>query len=140
MTGRNQEALEIYDQLFAGEPPSLELALDYWRVRSALPGQRREAIEQLQALDRQYPGNAGLRQTLVGLLFAEKRDPEALALLELLSRDPAHAILLRSVNSTISLGSPWALPAWRPGKLSSNAIRHHRCCPRPTRPLPSNVN
>lgn len=88
VTGRNQEALEIYDQLFAGEPPSLELALDYWRVRSALPGQRREAIEQLQALDRQYPGNAGLRQTLVGLLFAEKRDPEALALLELLSRDP----------------------------------------------------
>src|SRR5690606_5315849 len=88
ISGRNEEALARYDELFAGEPPSLELALDYWRLRSGLPGQRREAIGRLQELDRQYPGNVGLRQTLVGLLFAEKRDAEALAVLEQLSHDP----------------------------------------------------
>ncbi|HDS1819850.1 TPA: cellulose biosynthesis protein BcsC [Pseudomonas putida] len=88
VTGRNKEALAAYEQLFAGEPPSLELALDYWRVRGNLPGQRPEAIRQLQQLDRQYPGSAGLRQTLAGWLFAENRDREALALLDQLSRDP----------------------------------------------------
>lgn len=88
VTGRNQEALAVYEQLFAGEPPSLELALDYWRVSGNLPGQRPEAIRQLQQLDQQYPGSAGLRQTLAGWLFAEKRDREALALLDQLARDP----------------------------------------------------
>ncbi|UMY63645.1 cellulose synthase complex outer membrane protein BcsC [Pseudomonas sp. LS.1a] len=88
VTGRNEEALAAYEQLFAGEPPSLELALDYWRVRGNLPGQRPEAISQLQQLDRQYPGSAGLRQTLAGWLFAENRDREALALLDQLARDP----------------------------------------------------
>ncbi|MCO7516768.1 cellulose synthase complex outer membrane protein BcsC [Pseudomonas guariconensis] len=88
ITGRNAEAAALYEQLFAGDPPSLDLALDYWRVRSNVPGQRLEAIDRLQALDRQYPGNAALRQTLVGLLFAENRDTEALAVLEQLSRDP----------------------------------------------------
>lgn len=88
VTGRNEEALAVYEQLVAGEPPSLELALDYWRVRGNLPGQRPEAIRQLQRLDQQYPGSAGLRQTLAGWLFAEKRDREALALLDQLARDP----------------------------------------------------
>jgi len=88
VTGRHREALAVYEQLFAGEPPSLELALDYWRVRGNLPGQRPEAIRQLQQLDQQYPGSAGLRQTLAGWLFAEKRDREALALLDQLARDP----------------------------------------------------
>ncbi|MFV3288714.1 cellulose synthase complex outer membrane protein BcsC [Pseudomonas sp. NY11955] len=88
VTGRNEEALAAYEQLFAGEPPSLELALDYWRVRGNLQGQRAEAIRQLQRLDQQYPGSAGLRQTLAGWLFAEKRDREALALLDQLARDP----------------------------------------------------
>ncbi|WEZ88836.1 cellulose synthase complex outer membrane protein BcsC [Pseudomonas sp. NyZ480] len=89
VTGRYDEALVAYDQLFAGEPPSLELALDYWRVRGNLAGQRPDAIEQLQQLDRQYPGNAGLRQTLASWLFSEGRNHEALAVLEQLSRDPA---------------------------------------------------
>lgn len=88
VTGRNQEALAAYEQLFEGEPPSLELALDYWRVRGNLPGQRPEAISRLQQLDQQYPGSAGLRQTLAGWLFAENRDREALALLDQLARDP----------------------------------------------------
>ncbi|CAM3391304.1 cellulose synthase complex outer membrane protein BcsC [Pseudomonas plecoglossicida] len=88
VTGRYDEALVAYDQLFAGEPPSLELALDYWRVRGNLAGQRPEAIRQLQQLDRQYPGNAGLRQTLASWLFSEDRDSEALAVLDQLSRDP----------------------------------------------------
>lgn len=89
VTGRYDEALVAYDQLFAGEPPSLELALDYWRVRGNLPGQRPDAIQQLQQLDRRYPGSAGLRQTLASWLFNEGRASEALAVLDQLSRDPA---------------------------------------------------
>ncbi|TXI29874.1 MAG: cellulose biosynthesis protein BcsC [Aquipseudomonas alcaligenes] len=88
VTGRSAEALALYDQLFAGEPPTLDLAIDYWRLRAGQDGQRPTAIARLQELDRQYPGSAGLRQLLARLLFAEGRDGEALALLELLSRDP----------------------------------------------------
>jgi Flp pilus assembly protein TadD len=88
VTGRYDEALLAYDQLFAGEPPSLDMALDYWRVRGNLAGQRPEAVRQLQQLDSQYPGNAGLRQTLASWLFSEGRDSEALAVLDQLSRDP----------------------------------------------------
>ncbi|WP_445673556.1 cellulose synthase complex outer membrane protein BcsC [Pseudomonas ceruminis] len=89
VTGRYEEALIAYDQLFAGDPPSLDMALDYWRVRGNLVGQRPQAISQLQQLDRQYPGNAGLRQTLASWLFSEDRDSEALQVLDQLSRDPA---------------------------------------------------
>ncbi|MFJ4441198.1 cellulose synthase complex outer membrane protein BcsC [Pseudomonas sp. NPDC089422] len=88
VTGRYDEARVAYDQLFGGEPPSLDLALDYWRVRGNLAGQRPEAIRQLQQLDRQYPGNVGLRQTLAAWLFSEDRDSEALAILDQLSHDP----------------------------------------------------
>ncbi|WP_282361555.1 cellulose synthase complex outer membrane protein BcsC [Pseudomonas sp. PS01300] len=88
VTGRYEEAVAAYDQLFAGNPPSLDLALDYWRVRGNLAGQRGPAIQQLQELDRLYPGYAGLRQTLANWLFSEDRDSEALAVLEQLSRDP----------------------------------------------------
>ena len=88
VTGRYDEALVAYDQLFGGELPTLDLALDYWRVRGNLAGQRPEAIRQLQQLDHQYPGNAGLRQTLAAWLFSEDRDTEALAVLDQLSRDP----------------------------------------------------
>jgi Flp pilus assembly protein TadD len=87
--GRHEEAAALYRRLFAGDPPSFELALEYWRLQSSLPAQRPTAIQRLQALDRQYPGNHELRLALADLLFAENRNREALLVLRRLAEDPA---------------------------------------------------
>ena len=86
--GRPEEAAAIFEQLFGNDPPDFAASLEYLRIRSNIQGQRPKVIEQLQALDVQYPGNVGLRQTLADLLFREKRAPEALVVLHKLSTDP----------------------------------------------------
>ena len=86
--GRPEEAVAIFERLFGNAPPDFATALEYLRIRSNIPGQHPQVIDQLRALDKQYPGNAGLRQTLADLLFREKRAPEALAVLQQLSSDP----------------------------------------------------
>ncbi|KQB52458.1 cellulose synthase [Pseudomonas endophytica] len=86
--GRPKEAVAVFEQLFGDAPPDFATHLEYLRIRSNIPGQRPRTIEQLKALDGLYPGNVGLRQTLVDLLFREKRDAEALAVLNQLSSDP----------------------------------------------------
>ncbi|MGJ7512994.1 cellulose synthase subunit BcsC-related outer membrane protein [Pseudomonas baetica] len=86
--GKAQEAVRVYRQLFGDAPPDLASALDYWRVRSGMAGQQATAIEQLRVLDRQYPGNIGLRLVLANLLLAQKKDAEGLAILHRLASDP----------------------------------------------------
>lgn len=86
--GRPDEAAAIFEQLFGNDPPDFNTSLEYLRIRSNIVGQRPKVIEQLRALDSQYPGNVGLRQTLADLLFREKRAPEALVVLHQLSTDP----------------------------------------------------
>lgn len=86
--GRAGEALAAYDKLLAGAPLGLELGVEYWKLRGGLAGQRPQAIERLRELDRQYPGNTALRQSLAGLLFAEARNREALQVLHQLADDP----------------------------------------------------
>ena len=86
--GRPEEAAAIFERLFGNAPPDFATALEYLRIRSNIPGQHPQVIDQLRALDKQYPGNAGLRQTLADLLFREKRAPEALVVLQELSSDP----------------------------------------------------
>lgn len=86
--GRFDEATKAFEQVLGAEPPNLAMALEYWASRSRVNGQRPVAIKQLQALDRDYPGNTGIRQMLVGLLMGEKRDAEALAVLHQLAADP----------------------------------------------------
>ncbi len=86
--GRPDEAAAIFEKLFGNDPPDFATALEYLRIRSNIPGQHPKVIEQLQVLDKQYPGNVGLRQTLADLLFRENRAPEALAVLQQLSTDP----------------------------------------------------
>ncbi|HCS41849.1 MAG TPA: cellulose biosynthesis protein BcsC [Pseudomonas sp.] len=86
--GRFDEATAAYEQLFGDEPPDLASAVEYWSIRSRLPGQRQPAIAAARSLDNNYPGSASLRQMLVGLLFAEDRDDEALAVLHQLAADP----------------------------------------------------
>ncbi|SDB11257.1 Flp pilus assembly protein TadD, contains TPR repeats [Pseudomonas sp. NFACC23-1] len=86
--GKAQEAVGMYRQLFGDAPPDLASAVEYWQARSGMPGQRAAAIDQLQALDRQYPGNIRLRLVLANLLFAQKKDAEGLAILHRLAGDP----------------------------------------------------
>ena len=86
--GRNADALQAYHQMFGDDMPDFAIALEYLTVRSGIKEQRPAVIEQLRALDQQYPGNIGLRQTLVGLLFAEQHDAEALTVLHQLAGDP----------------------------------------------------
>ncbi|MES2869742.1 MAG: cellulose synthase complex outer membrane protein BcsC [Pseudomonadota bacterium] len=86
--GRPEESAAIFEQLFGNAPPDFATSLEYLRIRSNIPGQRAKVIDQLKALDTQYPGSAGLRQTLADLLLREQRVPEALAVLQQLSTDP----------------------------------------------------
>lgn len=88
LAGHHEKAIASYDALFAGDPPDFATALEYWRVRSNLKGQRPKAIQQLQQLDRGYPENVDLRQTLTNLLFAEGKNAEALRMLGHLAEDP----------------------------------------------------
>ena len=114
--------------MFAGEPPSLDMALDYWRVRGNLAGQRPEAVRQLQQLDSQYPGNAGLRQTLASWLFSEGRagsdlgkpaTPAILWLADGASETDAyaHGEVMADSNKIID-----SLARWFPGVASSAVL------------------
>ncbi|KHN51507.1 cellulose synthase complex outer membrane protein BcsC [Pectobacterium fontis] len=87
--GRYAEAKAQYDALFHGEPPTLDLAVEYWRLVSRLPHQEPVAIKQLQALDQVYPDNVALRMVLSRLLFSQDRNEQAYPLLEQLANDPA---------------------------------------------------
>lgn len=80
--GRFDEALARYEAAFGkAPPPSLDLALEYWRIRSSLPDQLAITIEHLRTLDQEYPGSPRLQQFLVEQLFRAKRNDEALAVL-----------------------------------------------------------
>lgn len=81
--GRFAEALSRYEAAFGkGEPPSLELALEYWHIRSRLPDQLPTTIDHLYALDKQYPGSPELQQFLAEQLFRAKRNDEALVVVK----------------------------------------------------------
>ncbi len=88
LAGRLDDALQGFKALYGDQPPTLELAVEYWRLRSAQPGQRTSAIGALRRLDDEYPGNPQLRQLLANLLFADGQDKAALALLAELGRNP----------------------------------------------------
>lgn len=114
--GRVEEASKAYEQLFGNEPPDLASALEYWSARSRIAGQRVVVIDQLHSLDRQYPGNAALRQTQVGLLFSENRPAEALTVLHQLAADPqvSNNAAEREYNYLIKLPvGPESVMAWQ---------------------------
>lgn len=85
--GQTDKAIETYQSLFANEPPNFTLALEYWRTLSGIDYHRVSAIEQLIALDQQYPGNHELQLTLSRLLLSEERADEALQTLRRLGSD-----------------------------------------------------
>jgi len=78
-SGQTRQAVAAYDQLFPNGPPTPDLALEYWRLVSELPGGRQRAIAGLSRLLEKFPGNAKYRLALLELQLAE--DPHNKALL-----------------------------------------------------------
>lgn len=89
--GRYADAKVQYDELFHGEPPTIELAVEYWRLTARLPDQEPIAIKQLAALDRLYPGSVQLRIALARLLFSQHHNEQAYDILRQLASDSAGA-------------------------------------------------
>ncbi|WP_455815075.1 cellulose synthase subunit BcsC-related outer membrane protein [Pseudomonas graminis] len=63
-SGRLEEARAAWDRLFHGDFPSGDIALEYWQLVARLPGQQDRALAEMQALNLQAPGNAGLQQSI----------------------------------------------------------------------------
>ncbi|WP_145594019.1 cellulose synthase complex outer membrane protein BcsC [Yersinia aleksiciae] len=87
--GRVTEAKAQYDQLLQGKPPTLDLAVEYWRLVARLPGQEASATQKLASLDQQYPGNVPLRMALARLYFSQQKPAQGYAMLEKVASDPA---------------------------------------------------
>lgn len=86
--GRYQQAVDQYDQLFAGRFPTPQLALEYWQVKSQLPASQAQAHKAIAELSRQNPDNGVLTLAYARQLFSEHVDSEAgFALLTRLSND-----------------------------------------------------
>lgn len=117
--GKAQEAVGVYQQLFGEVPPDLASALEYWRARGGVAGQQTLAIEQLRALDRQYPGNTGLRLVLANLLLAQKKEAEGLAILRRMASVP----LASNDAAEQEYNYVSRLP------ISENSVRHWRDFP-----------
>ncbi|HDV6782693.1 TPA: cellulose biosynthesis protein BcsC [Yersinia enterocolitica] len=86
--GRVAEAKVKYDQLLQGNPPTLDLAVEYWRLVARLPGQEVLATQKLASLDQQYPGNVALRMALARMYFSQQKAAQGYALLEKVATDP----------------------------------------------------
>ncbi|MFT9257023.1 MAG: cellulose synthase complex outer membrane protein BcsC [Acetobacter sp.] len=80
-SGHTAEALEAYRKLFAGAFPSDALAVEYWRVAANMPDGKKDAIEHLEVLNHDHPGNNDLRLILAGLLFSVQRTDEGFQVL-----------------------------------------------------------
>ncbi|WP_369825902.1 cellulose biosynthesis protein BcsC [Rahnella sp. AA] len=113
--GRLDEAKAQYDQLFAGQPPTLDLAVEYWQLIARLPGQKARAQAQLQALNNQYPGDVQLRLQLAQMAFDEGDNAKAVGLVKQIAttnegRSPAADLWLAKIkDQPVGNGSVVAL-------------------------------
>jgi len=78
VAGHLDEAKNSYDALFADIQPPVDLAVEYWQLVARLPGQQGKALEQLQLLEKTYPGNVSLRLALAQLEFTRQNLAHAL--------------------------------------------------------------
>lgn len=85
-TGHTQEAIAAYEKLFSGNPPSGDLATEYWNVVAKDPARRNNAINQLKKIDASSPGNVQLQATLAGLLFQTGRRDEGFTVLQSMAK------------------------------------------------------
>lgn len=101
--GRLDEARAQYDELFGGQPPTLDLAVEYWQLVARLPGQKARAQAQLQALNNQYPGDVQLRLQLAQMAFEQGDDARAVGLIKQVAatnegRSPAAELWLARIK------------------------------------------
>lgn len=85
-TGHTQEAIAAYDKLFAGNPPSGDLATEYWNAVAKDPARRNSAISQLKKINASSPGNVQLQASLAQLLFQNGRQDEGFAVLQQMAK------------------------------------------------------
>lgn len=88
-SGHLPEARAAWDKLFNGTFPGVDLALEYWSLVSRIDGQRPVALANLQALDRRYPGNVGVRMQLARLQYQNDNPTQAANELKTLAANPA---------------------------------------------------
>ena len=88
-SGHLPEARAAWDTLFNGTFPGVDLALEYWSLVARIDGQRPVALANLQALDRRYPGNVGVRMQLARLQYQNDNAAQATAELKTLAENPA---------------------------------------------------
>lgn len=117
-SGRLAEAKNAYDALFSEVFPNPDIALEYWRLLTRLPGQQDRVWQQLQTLEQRYPGNVGVGLQIARMAFDRQQPDQAIAQLKRLAessggRDAAADLWLQHINSqTISDGSVAQLKAY----------------------------
>ena len=88
-SGHLPEARAAWDSLFHGVFPGVDLALEYWSLVARIDGQRPVAQANLEALDRRYPGNVGVRMQLARLQYQNDNPAQAASELKTLAANPA---------------------------------------------------
>lgn len=88
-SGRLEEAKVGYDKQFNGVFPSPDIALEYWRVVSRLPGQENRALAELSALDRDAPGSINVRMAIAQMELSRNNPTAAVKQLQAVAMDPA---------------------------------------------------
>lgn len=81
-SGHTQEAIAAYEKLFAGDPPTGDLAAEYWTVVAKDPAKRNSAINQLKKINASSPGNSQQQAALAQLLFQSGRRDEGFTVLQ----------------------------------------------------------
>ena len=113
--GHVPEAIEAYQKLFDGTPPSVDLAVEYLRVVARQPGQEANVINQLETLRKSNPGNGELQRTLASMLLGTNQTQKAYAVLEKMAandstRGDAADLWMGSINQQ-PVVPPLCLPA-----------------------------
>nr|WP_244987251.1 cellulose synthase complex outer membrane protein BcsC [Winslowiella toletana] len=88
-SGRLAAARSAYDKQFNGVFPSVDIALEYWRLVARIDGQQNLALTRLQALDQQYPGHIGVRIQIAQIQLQRNSDNQAFSQLKAVAQNPA---------------------------------------------------
>ena len=86
--GRYQDAWQIYHTVWQDQPPTVDDAVEYWRVAARLPGQQQQGLQHLVELLKQEPRNRLAWQGLINTYFEFDQTSKAFDLLDQMSSDP----------------------------------------------------
>lgn len=86
--GRSAKAIHAFEQLFNGQPPTPELAVEYWELVYDA-GQQQRATAQIKQLSEQYPDNIRFRLAYIAIEIEKPQfDLKYIDELALLGRNP----------------------------------------------------